>query len=119
MLTAEQKRKLDTYFGFARKEKGIYAGMMLEEKLERRKVSLLIFLPSCSLKAKNQLTRLAENTDDIVLLDYQADYPVNLSCGYEMLKAVGIKDPNLSKAIYKTLSEDVTVSESQKKEETI
>jgi|GEM_PF-726216 ERCC4-type nuclease len=120
MLSKELIRKLDTYFGFAQKKHSLFAGMELEDKLERRKVSLLIFLPSCSAKDEDKLLCKYGDNPDLAILDYDGEYNVALASGRELLKAVGVGDLNLAKAIYNILKDDKKVSEDTKenKEET-
>jgi hypothetical protein len=46
MLTEAEKKKLETYFGFARKEHGLAVGMELDERLAKRQIALLILTPA-------------------------------------------------------------------------
>ncbi len=102
MTLEEKKNKLDAYFGFALRKRSVYVGMKLEEALASKRVSLLLILPECSEKNEEKLRLHASDNPDILILRVDADYDVKSTLGFETLKACGIKDRHLSRAIYDT-----------------
>lgn len=106
------KQRADSYFGFAQRKGSLFAGVRLEEKLEREKISLLIFLPNCPEKVYRHLEELADLNPESVILDYTGSYDVAFASGFEKVNAVGISDVHLAEAIYDTLL-------SEKKDETV
>ncbi|MFA6861837.1 MAG: hypothetical protein WCR56_05645 [Bacilli bacterium] len=117
MLNQEQLNKLNSYFGFARKKHSLFAGMELEERLSRQKISLLIILPSCSDKNKDKLINRDADDPELKVLNYQGTYDIALASGFKLLKAIGVGDVNLAHAIYEVLSQE-EMNGNEKKEET-
>jgi hypothetical protein len=118
MLTEAEKKKLETYFGFARKEHGLAVGMELDERLAKRQIALLILTPQGSRRAHDDLRESCKDSKNIVILDYTGDYPIHISCGYTSMKAVGIRDEHLAKPIYELLKKDMGETGSVSKEDT-
>jgi hypothetical protein len=108
MLSPEEKRRLDSYFGFARKARSLSAGMDLEEKLSEDRIALLIILKNCSEKTGQKLQRRCSEKTAFIL--YSGTYDVTLACRFETLKAVGITDPHLATVIQTLLASDMTCS---------
>ncbi len=108
MLSENQKKKLDTYFGFAMKKKAVYVGMKMEELLSRKRLDTLLLLPSISDKKKEELEHYKALNPNLVIFHYQGeDYDIKSILGYDLLNACGIKDAHLYKAIVDILKEDV------------
>ncbi len=111
MLNKEEvAKKLSAYFGFAQNKRSIYVGMKLDEMLSLHKISLLVILPECSSKNEEKLLRLNDDKD-FHHIRYEGSFDVKLCLGYEKLKAVGIKDASLAKAIYETMCDEIKEKE--------
>jgi ribosomal protein L30E len=107
MLSENQIRKLDSYFGFALRKRAIYVGMKMEEMLARKRLDFVLVLPSCSEKKELDLSHYKKDNPNLVIYRYEGtSYDVKSVLGFELLNAVGIKDPHLSKAIQSILMED-------------
>lgn len=103
MLSEATKKKLDAYFGFALKKRTTFAGMQLEDELARKRISVLIITKECSPANEEKLKRHASVNPSIKILRYEGEYDIPKALGYEKLKAIGIGDIHLGKAIYETL----------------
>lgn len=85
--------------------KSAYAvGMKLTDALHKGKVSLLIFLPECSKKNEEKIKRDHNGTTPVLTVRYDGEFDIKTYFGYEMLKAIGITDENLAKALYELLN---------------
>jgi hypothetical protein len=102
MTSEEKTNKLTAYFGFALRKKSIFVGMKLEEALARKRVALLLILPECSKKNEEKLKFHASVNPDCRVLRVDESFSVKAILGFERLKALGIKDQHLAKAIYET-----------------
>jgi|GEM_PF-5926149 len=109
------KRKLTSYFGFALRERGLYVGMKLEEKLKDHKVPYLLLLPHGPEKIHRHLEELARENPKAVVIDYQGDFDVARACGYETLDALGLKDIHLGEAIKNILDSEPEEKETEEK----
>lgn len=105
-MTSEEKRKLDTYFGFLQKMKALRVGEKLEEALYDRKLSVVLITKECSLKNEEKLREQGKERKDVTFFRYDGSYPIALACGYEKLKAVGLVDEHLGKAVLSILQND-------------
>lgn len=105
MLTLMEKKKLDSYFGFAKKSKSLAIGMDLDQKLKMGKVSLLVLLEEGSSRAHESLRKEAGESTEI--LSYKGDYSVSDIVGKEKLKAVGITNLSLGQGIASLLKKDM------------
>lgn len=106
MISEEEMKKLETYFGFLRKSKGVFVGRSLEMRLKKDEISYLIVFPqSCSLRSKEDLMKIS--TSKVKLLEYDGDIKVHELLNQKDLKAIGIKEPNLGKKIFEILSKDL------------
>ncbi|MFA6830135.1 MAG: hypothetical protein WCR67_05480 [Bacilli bacterium] len=108
MLNELDYKRLDSYFGFARRKRALFVGLELDDKIIRNKVCLLLILKDCSQRSHDELLRLANDAKNVCVMEYSGNYPVPLSVGYKSLKAVGVTDPYLSKEIRQLLLKDET-----------
>ncbi len=106
MSNEEISNKLSAYLGFAKKKKSIYVGMKLEEMLSLSKIALLVILPECSQKNEEKLLRIASQDKIFHSIRYQGSFDVKTCLGFEKLKAFGIKDVSLAKAVYETMKDE-------------
>ncbi len=106
MSEEEISNKLSAYLGFAKKKKSIYVGMKLEEMLSLSKIALLVILPECSTKNEEKLLRIAPTDKLFQSIRYQGSFDVKACLGFDKLKAFGVKDVSLAKAIYETMKRE-------------
>ena len=105
-MNAQDKKKLDGYFGFCQRKRDIHVGLKLEEELEKKKIYLLLLTKECSKKNEELYREKASDSPLTILYRYEGDYPIALACGYEKLNAVGLSDPHLANAILDILKAD-------------
>lgn len=105
MLTEMEMKKLDTYFGFLKREKGFFVGRRLESEMEKDEVRVLILLPLCSEKSKADLMQLLK--PDCFVLEYKGNIRIHEFLNQKEIKAVGIRDKNLGKVIVELLEKDM------------
>lgn len=105
MIDDPHVKKLDSYFGFARKKSALFVGLSLDRKLIEGRIDLLIFNKDCPDEVKEKL--ISSNTNkNLKTFTYLGDYNISLASGYEKTKAIGITDFNLAKAILQILQND-------------
>lgn len=107
MLSEELERKLVSYFGFVKNMKCQTVGIKLEESIKHKDVNLIIILDECSEKNEEKLRRTIPENSDVKIIRYLGKVDVKSEFGFEKLKAIGIKDRNLAKAIYETMEEEM------------
>ena len=107
MSNEEIENKLSAYLGFAQKKRSIYVGMKLEEKLSLSKIALLVILPECSEKIEEKLLHIAPQDKVFHSIRYTGSFNLKTCLGYDKLKAFGVKDVSLAKAIYETMKKEL------------
>ena len=105
MLNDLEMSKLETYFGFLKREKGFFVGRRLESELQKDEIKFLILFPSFSEKSKQNLIGLCKV--DCVVLEYTGNIEVYKFLNQKQIKAVGIHDAKLGKAIVDLLKKDM------------
>lgn len=108
------ENKYNAYFGFAKKKRSIYVGMKLEEMIKEHKIALVIFLSECSEKSEAHLCSLIKDDSVIKTIRYEGFYDIKNALGFDLLKAIGIKDVSLANAIYNTMREEQKEKEDNK-----
>ncbi len=119
MESRQDENRLKAYFGFARKKHCLYVGRKLDERLERGKIRLVVFTPTCLDKNREKRESHFKDNKDLSFIRYGGEMSLNLVIGYEKVSAIGISDPHLAKAIKETLEgenskEENHVEENQK-----
>lgn len=105
MLNDFDKRRLETYFGFLLKSKGFSVGRKLETELGENQIAYLILFPdSCSDRSREDLKKLTG--EDVCVLEYKGELNLHQYLKLKEVKAIGIHDAHLGKAIYDLLLED-------------
>ena len=106
MISDDMTKKLETYFGFLRKSKGVFVGRSLEMRLKKDEINYLIIFPqSCSTRSKDDLLKISSSK--VRLLEYTGDINIHEILNQKDVKAIGIKEPNLGKKIFEILSLDM------------
>lgn len=106
METEQEANRLKAYVGFALKKHSLYVGRKLEERLDRGKIHLVLFTPTCLSKNEEKRVNHYKDNEDLSFIRYKGDLPLNLIAGYEKVSALGISDPHLAKAILETIREE-------------
>lgn len=106
-MNSTEKKKLETYVGFLKKSKSVVVGRNLEMKLKGKEVRYLVLFPSCSERSKEDLLKLSEGDVEVKVLEYLGDFRFEGLLGLKELKAIGITNPNLGKAVYDLLVQDM------------
>lgn len=106
MSKEEIEKKLSAYLGFAEKKRSVYVGMKLEEMLSLNKIALLVILKECSDKNEEKLLAIAPKDKVFHHIRYEGSFDCKSCLGFEKLKAFGVKDVSLAKAIYETMQKE-------------
>ncbi len=107
MSKEETEKKLSAYLGFAEKKRSVFVGMKLEEMLSQNKIALLVVLKECSPKNEEKLLSVAPQDKVFRHIRYEGSFDCKTCLGFDKLKAFGVKDVSLSKAIYETMQKEL------------
>lgn len=92
----EIEKKIDSYIGLSVRSGSLFVGKKLEEMIAKKKISLVVILPSCPTKTKQHLLNSIQS---IPCIEYKGTFNLAISCGYESLNAFGISDKNLASVL--------------------
>lgn len=106
-MNSAEERKLETYVGFLKKSKSVVVGRNLEMKLKEKEVRYLVLFPSCSERSKEDLLKLVSQDDQVKILEYKGLFRFEQLLGLKELKAIGMTNPSLGKAVYDLLVLDM------------